>query len=346
MSFDSLSATVSAYHPQRGPFSHTPNSQIKVLTAGYYRGRSYLSLREIFLRIKEKNGLFYFNVTQRNAFSHDTITISTAVNKAIIKKIEKAVLSSRDRFQISTKQTPEHDIRLNIHILNGTINSLSIRYSTPTSTHEIIGLRFKKISAIGKAKYRASQDSTVFNSIRPIAYFQIFLIICVAAIILRIISEMLSVETIRTTVCPRACPVLDTVNGFSYKINNDYFYRIHVNDNILTVYYKNSLIHRSGKKASFDKILYHDLIEHKKKNKTHLEMRNIRPSDPEHDKLHTPFDLNVNHYHMQINGLFVVTPEVLEFFVNGLYAAHLIDKKTCELIVADFNNSFFTFSAS
>lgn len=291
---------------------------VQGLAAGNYQGRSYFYNREVDLKIKEKNGCISLKLSEYDPLVSNKMIIPIS----IYNEIGDSILNRHERFLISTDPLSEKGSRLFMHIKTGMLHTLSIR----TQTEEVIGFNFRKIETINKAK-EIAQSIFCFITFFPTVLGK----------------ELLSAFT-REGPSPGNMikdvifPVFDPVIGFSYEINNEFFYKIHINDNIITVYYKDNLW---DKKAAYDKILYKDLIEHKKESSIALTMNNIMPYHSEHGELHHPFDLYVNHYHVQIEGLLVITLDVFEFFMNGLVSANLLDKAISDTMINDFNKSFF-----
>jgi len=230
-------------------------------------------------------------------------SVKVAVDLETWGKISKELLNGHERFQVCRK-----DSYLNFRVREGVIQTLTARNGC-----ELTGFHF--------ARHKLFE---------PRALMCCHFVLVVIALAIRFFSNIGTAHIVKLI----KCPVFDFNTSFSYEINNDYFYKIQIKNNSITCYITNKF---DDVRTNFDKILYKDLLAYQK----NLSLYNIMPYTPGHEELHTPFDMHVEHIHVEIGGIPTITPEIFEFLINSCVSAKLLSETTGAYMINDFKKSSF-----
>ncbi len=337
------------------------------LQSGYYKGSSEYYLRNIWLKIKEKNEGLSLSL-MCNELNNKKLKINLLISKKSLDKMESRFQKKQYDFQIFTLENGNFKT-LKIVFSNQVIKSVNGRERLPSSSilHiardriiDIAGVNFSKIADLhqGRPDNKYENVLRAYSSINlligPMGLFKaemVLLIIIVGTFLrgIRVLNELgmgqhvLLVALISAIVFAENLPAINEGphnRGINCLVGNRHISCFHIQDNMITIYqnpYYSEII------SKLDKI-FNELAQDYSAKNIDLKLKNIMPHNYEHVHLHNFNDFSrlpfLGHNHHQFVGIPFVNPELLQSFIAKLTADNLIDVDTSASILKKFKRAF------
>lgn len=303
----------------------------------YYEGYYYKSCSKVVVRFQKKGSNTHIKVTEHLFFGMENPIVlgkRRKVSFIIQSKLHNKLSQMSEGIQHIVQKVfvDERKVKyLNLTYTNGIISSIAARKSMWGSP--IIGMGLERLGE-GK-EYSSLIQKVHFKVLAPTANLICFFVwLTFFNVIRQIILQDLSAAIARS-IKPNKCPVFTPRNSFSFDINNTYFHKFHLYENILTLYPKPAFYERI---EEFDQIIFIDLNSKYKSKGIDLELSCVHPYHEDHDKLHSPFDIPVRHIHLRFGGLLYIHLKIVKYIAKNLERIGMFDTTTTDKLIHNYNH--------
>lgn len=346
------------------------------LEPGYYQGRSQVCLRNIWLKIKNKDEGLSLDL-RSNELHGSKLQVKTRMGSYSLNKMKKRFQKGQRDFQIfNTMKSSTFKLVLSngsIELVNGCNKVCSERII------DIVGVKFKKISELNgiKPDFKYETSLRILSSVSPLNLSLRFSLSVLVLLAIgkalekseeimgkseQIVSDYgieLTISILFMAIIMKSFYLFPSINkgpitkGFNYSarnirdICNAHISSFHISDNIITIYWGELVSrHHLNKFVSecFANIM-EDIGKECKSQGIDLYFKKIQPYHKDHASLHNFNDTNPScfvHSHIKLKGIPVITPKVWNLFIAKMVKENLINPEIGNAITKDFKKTFIS----